>query len=323
MPTPGPTAGSTPTLRGVVPPLRQAHARSHQGHRLARAQHQEPRGEVAGRCKASGIPTSTSSSSPSSSKAGDGWKPTSGPSPTRSLAGSGHGPRTASNTSTRSPRGPSRISTWTRSGCPIRRLPGDRAAQARQARPQQHRSRIRAGPHETYLHGGADPGNVVAVPQTYNQHKGAGGHTAAMPEGLAEFFIKAAPRRVAWSSTRSPDRVRLPWWRGGWAAALAAWRSTAASWRRRANACGVTRPDSIPVVIDRARDGSRRQRSSRRRCILSRRNLGQTRRPRPPDPTASRHWTSTRRSKPRWPGSSTSRIWHRTMPTCRRSSSMN
>ena len=43
----------------------------------------------------------------------------------------------------------------------------------------------------TYLHGGADPGNVVSVPQTYNQHKGAGGHTAAMPEGLAEFFVKA------------------------------------------------------------------------------------------------------------------------------------
>lgn len=44
---------------------------------------------------------------------------------------------------------------------------------------------------KTYLLGGADPGNVVAVPQTYNQHRGAGGHTAAMPEGLAEFFVKA------------------------------------------------------------------------------------------------------------------------------------
>jgi DNA modification methylase len=43
---------------------------------------------------------------------------------------------------------------------------------------------------KTYLHGGADPGNVVSVPQTYNQHHGAGGHTAAMPEGLAEFFVK-------------------------------------------------------------------------------------------------------------------------------------
>ena len=31
----------------------------------------------------------------------------------------------------------------------------------------------------------------VSVPQTYNQHRGAGGHTAAMPEKLAEFFIKA------------------------------------------------------------------------------------------------------------------------------------
>lgn len=44
---------------------------------------------------------------------------------------------------------------------------------------------------KTYLLGGADPGNVVTVPQTYNQHKGVA-HTAAMPVGLAEFFIKAA-----------------------------------------------------------------------------------------------------------------------------------
>lgn len=44
---------------------------------------------------------------------------------------------------------------------------------------------------KTYLKGGADPGNVVAVAQTYNQHRGVA-HTAAMPEGLAEFFIKAA-----------------------------------------------------------------------------------------------------------------------------------
>ncbi|MGH3941720.1 MAG: DNA-methyltransferase [Pseudonocardiaceae bacterium] len=43
----------------------------------------------------------------------------------------------------------------------------------------------------TYLRGGADPGNVVTVPLTYNQYKGAGGHTAAMPEALAEFFVRA------------------------------------------------------------------------------------------------------------------------------------
>jgi DNA modification methylase len=47
---------------------------------------------------------------------------------------------------------------------------------------------------KTYLLGGADPGNVVNVPQTYNQHYGVD-HTAAMPEGLAEFFIKAASPR--------------------------------------------------------------------------------------------------------------------------------
>ncbi len=42
----------------------------------------------------------------------------------------------------------------------------------------------------TYGHGGADPGNVLSVAQTYNQHYGVA-HTAAMPEGLASFFIKA------------------------------------------------------------------------------------------------------------------------------------
>jgi DNA modification methylase len=42
----------------------------------------------------------------------------------------------------------------------------------------------------TYSNGGADPGNVVTVPQTYNQHYGVA-HTAAMPEGLASFFIRA------------------------------------------------------------------------------------------------------------------------------------
>lgn len=46
---------------------------------------------------------------------------------------------------------------------------------------------------KTYRHGGADPGNVISVAQSYNQHYGpAGKHTAAMPEGLVEFFAKAA-----------------------------------------------------------------------------------------------------------------------------------
>lgn len=43
---------------------------------------------------------------------------------------------------------------------------------------------------QTYQHGGADPGNVIPVSQSYNQHRGVA-HTAPMPEGLAEFFIKA------------------------------------------------------------------------------------------------------------------------------------
>lgn len=44
---------------------------------------------------------------------------------------------------------------------------------------------------KTYLLGGADPGNVVSVAQTYNQYRGVA-HTAAMPEGLAEFFVRVA-----------------------------------------------------------------------------------------------------------------------------------
>lgn len=44
---------------------------------------------------------------------------------------------------------------------------------------------------KTYRLGGADPGNVISVPQTYNQHRGVA-HTAAMPEGLASFFVRAA-----------------------------------------------------------------------------------------------------------------------------------
>lgn len=43
---------------------------------------------------------------------------------------------------------------------------------------------------KTYSLGGADPGNVVTVAQSYNQHRGVA-HTAAMPEGLAEFFIQS------------------------------------------------------------------------------------------------------------------------------------
>ena len=43
---------------------------------------------------------------------------------------------------------------------------------------------------QTYAKGGADPGNVVSIPQTYNQHYGVN-HIAAMPEGLAEWFVSA------------------------------------------------------------------------------------------------------------------------------------
>jgi DNA modification methylase len=42
----------------------------------------------------------------------------------------------------------------------------------------------------TYRLGAADPGNVITAPLTYNQHYGVR-HPAAMPEAVAEFFVKA------------------------------------------------------------------------------------------------------------------------------------
>ena len=104
----------------------------------------------------------------------------------------------------------------------------------------------------TYLHGGADPGNVVSVPQTYNQHKGAGGHTAAMPEGLAEFFIKACSPEggvvidpFAGSGTTAVVARRL----GRKAGGLEIHHSFVEAARERLRR---DEPDDIPVVIDRA-----------------------------------------------------------------------
>ncbi len=108
-------------------------------------------------------------------------------------------------------------------------------------------------PAKTYLNGGADPGNVVSVPQTYNQYRGAGGHTAAMPEGLAEFFVKACS---------PPDGVVVDPFAGSGTTAVVARRLgrraggleihetfvTAAQERPR---LGET--DNVPVVIELAR----------------------------------------------------------------------
>jgi len=102
----------------------------------------------------------------------------------------------------------------------------------------------------TYLHGGADPGNVVSVPQTYNQHYGAGGHTAAMPEGLAEFFIKACCPAggivldpFAGSGTTAVVARRL----GRRAGGLEIHRGFVEAAHERLRA-GI--PDGVPVLID-------------------------------------------------------------------------
>ncbi|MDR0346410.1 MAG: site-specific DNA-methyltransferase [Nocardiopsaceae bacterium] len=105
---------------------------------------------------------------------------------------------------------------------------------------------------KTYLRGGADPGNVVSVPQTYNQHRGAGGHTAAMPEGLAEFFVKACspPGGVvldpfAGSGTTAVAARRL----GRRAGGLEIHQAFVAAARQRLSA---GEPDNVPVLIETA-----------------------------------------------------------------------
>jgi DNA modification methylase len=106
---------------------------------------------------------------------------------------------------------------------------------------------------KTYLHGGADPGNVVSVPQTYNQYRGAGGHTAAMPEGLAEFFIKACSPEggvvmdpFAGSGTTCVAARRL----GRRAGGLEIHQHFVAAAHERLRA---GEPDDVPVVIQVAR----------------------------------------------------------------------
>jgi len=72
------------------------------------------------------------------------------------------------------------------------RTPG--AERARRATDPSPRRNTAAGHgrkrSQTFARGAADPGNVITVPLTYNQHYGVA-HTAAMPEPLAEFFVKA------------------------------------------------------------------------------------------------------------------------------------
>lgn len=105
---------------------------------------------------------------------------------------------------------------------------------------------------KTYLRGGADPGNVVSVPQTYNQHRGAGGHTAAMPEGLAEFFIKACSPAggvvldpFAGSGTTAVAARRL----GRCAAGLEIHKDFVSAAQERLR---LDEPDGTPVVIQLA-----------------------------------------------------------------------
>ncbi len=105
---------------------------------------------------------------------------------------------------------------------------------------------------KTYLQGGADPGNVVSVPQTYNQHRGAGGHTAAMPEGLAEFFIKACSPvggvvidPFAGSGTTAVVARRL----GRSAGGLEIHKTFVAAAQERLR---LDEPDDIPILIELA-----------------------------------------------------------------------
>ena len=91
---------------------------------------------------------------------------------------------------------------------------------------------------------------MVSVPQTYNQHQGAGGHTAAMPEGLAEFFVRACS---------PPDGVVIDPFAGSGTTAVAARRLGRRAGGLEIHKVFVTaalnrlqsdRTHDVPVVID-------------------------------------------------------------------------
>lgn len=67
---------------------------------------------------------------------------------------------------------------------------------------------------QTYEKGGADPGNVITAAQSYNQHYGVA-HTAAMPEELAEWFVKTCTR---------PREIILDPFAGSATTTVVAWR---------------------------------------------------------------------------------------------------
>jgi DNA modification methylase len=92
-----------------------------------------------------------------------------------------------------------------------------------------------------------------SVPQTYNQHRGAGGHTAAMPEGLVEFFVKGCSPSggivldpFAGSGTTSVVARRL----GRRAGGLEIHKNYVSAAHERLH---NDNPDSISVVIQLAR----------------------------------------------------------------------
>lgn len=103
---------------------------------------------------------------------------------------------------------------------------------------------------QTFRHGAADPGNVLTIPLTYNQHRGVA-HTAAMPERLAEFFVKAGAPEGAWSSIRSAGEARRAWrrwrsvaWRAEWSFITSMSSRVAAGSRRSSSSSTSRRPCS-------------------------------------------------------------------------------
>ena len=148
----------------------------------------------AGPCAGSDTRTCISSFWRCRTLVGGGLRPTSGRNPTRCRDGSGLGPRTHSSTSMPFRKGPRPYFNLDAIRVPYKTAPEEIE---RRKLDENGRRNTEAGfgrdRTKTYARGGADPGNVVTVSQTYNQHYGPSGqHTAVMPEGLASFFVQAA-----------------------------------------------------------------------------------------------------------------------------------
>ncbi len=92
----------------------------------------------------------------------------------------------------------------------------------------------------TYLHGGADPGNVCPCRRRTTSIAAPAAIPLPCPRSWPNSSSMLVHRRAEWLSIRSPAPARRRWRRGAWAAGPEVWRSTRNSSMRRAVGCDIT-----------------------------------------------------------------------------------